>query len=164
MCVGIGVHAVVRSEHGRARRVGDTAQPVFLRCLEDVQRPEHVDARAEQRVFPRGRDENGSQVHDCIAALDGSVDRGVIDDVTLPQLHLAGPLADDRVEERPIGLLIEDAHAMSTRQQGARRPRPDEAESARDEDLHQATAAASASKETRSSPARVSASVGSPTR
>ena len=162
MRVRIWVYAVVGSENRCARRKGDPLDGVTLRGLEDVERAEHVDARAEQRVLARGRDQDRGEMHDGIAACDRILDCGGISDVSAPNVDLAGrALADDRIEERPIVLLIEQAHAMPIGQEFAGRPRADEAESAGDQDAHQATAAAAA-KDSRSSPASVSASVGSP--
>ncbi len=83
-----------------------------------MQRAEHVDARAEQRVFAGGRDQDGGEVDDGLAPVDRRIDGVRVGDVAGAVLHAVRAVgADDRVEQSALGVHVERAHAVALLEQ-----------------------------------------------
>ena len=156
----LGVDAVVRTEYRRARCIGDATHAGAFRGFEDVQRAEDVDARAEDRILARGRNQHRREVHDRVGAFDGGIDVARFSDVTANVLDLPRReafAADEGIERGALVVDVEDAHRMAGVEQGPRSPSTDESAPARNEDAHQA--GTTAANGARSSPLMVSASV-----
>ena len=105
--------------------------------LKGVQRSEDVDLRPPDRILAAAGDENARKVHDRVAARNRRVDVRWGGDVAQDELDVGRVLArHDLVEQRALGMKVEDADCVSRFEKRARRPRADEAETAGDENSH----------------------------